>query len=164
MNQRKGWRMSCDVGKATEGLENELWRRWNDGIVGEWAESSTLPLLHLRHGSFSNPSFASPTSQALHLIHLASYVVTGFLNQVAYPIVLMKLGGPRSKPYRPNFSSLHLRHSSFSNPSVALPTSQLILQPFRCSTYVTAHSPTFLSLLLSHRIFIYVTWRVAHAL
>ena len=22
--QQKGWRMSCDVGKATEGLENEL--------------------------------------------------------------------------------------------------------------------------------------------
>ena len=29
--------MSCDVGKATEGLENELWRRWNDEKVGEWA-------------------------------------------------------------------------------------------------------------------------------
>ena len=36
------------------------------------AHSPTLPLLHLRHSSFSNPSFASPTSQALHLIHLAS--------------------------------------------------------------------------------------------
>ena len=35
------------------------------------AHSPTLPLLHLRH-CFSNPSFASPTSQALHLIHLAS--------------------------------------------------------------------------------------------
>ena len=34
----KGWRMSCDVGKATQGLENELWRRWSDGKVGEWAE------------------------------------------------------------------------------------------------------------------------------
>ena len=34
--------------------------------------STTLPLLHLCHSSFSNPSFASPTSQALHLIHLAS--------------------------------------------------------------------------------------------
>ena len=34
--------------------------------------SPTLLLLHLRHSSFSNPSFASPTSQALHLIHLAS--------------------------------------------------------------------------------------------
>ena len=29
--------MSCDVGKATEGLENKLWRRWSDGKVGEWA-------------------------------------------------------------------------------------------------------------------------------
>ena len=37
------------------------------------AHSPTLPLLHLRHSSFSNPSFASPTSRALHLIHLASH-------------------------------------------------------------------------------------------
>ena len=36
------------------------------------AHFPTLPLLHLRHSSFSNPSFASPTSQALHLCHLAS--------------------------------------------------------------------------------------------
>ena len=36
------------------------------------AHSSTLPLLHLRHSSFSNPSFSSPKSQALHLRHLAS--------------------------------------------------------------------------------------------
>ena len=100
MKLRKGWRMSCDVGKATEVLENELWCRWNYGKVGEWAEliiesfrhftyvkfilqsfhrftyvtvhSPTLPLLHLCHSSFSNLSFASSTSQALHLIHLAS--------------------------------------------------------------------------------------------
>ena len=38
--QWKGWRMSCDVGKTTEGLENELWRRWSDGKVGEWALQS----------------------------------------------------------------------------------------------------------------------------
>ena len=31
--------MSCDVGKATKGLENELWRRWSDEKVGEWAFS-----------------------------------------------------------------------------------------------------------------------------
>ena len=37
------------------------------------AHSTTLPLLHLHHSSFSNPSFASPTSQVLHLIHLASH-------------------------------------------------------------------------------------------
>ena len=35
VKQRKGWRMSCDVGEATEGLENELWRRLSDGRVGE---------------------------------------------------------------------------------------------------------------------------------
>ena len=62
--------MNCDVGEATE-----LWRRWSDGKVGEWAElidieiysrahSPTPPLLYLSHSSFSNPSFASPTSQA----------------------------------------------------------------------------------------------------
>ena len=39
-------------------------------------------------------------------------------------------------------SSLHLRHSSFSNPSVVSPTSHLILQLFRSFTYVTSTSPT----------------------
>ena len=34
-------------------------------------------------------------------------------------------------------SSLHLRHNSFSNPSVVLPTSQLTLQSFRCFTYTS---------------------------
>ena len=89
----------------------------------------------------------------------------------------------------PTLPSLYLRYGSFSNPSVASPTSQLILQPFhhftyviahsptllsqsptlqlilqlfRCITYVTAHSPSLLSLLLCHRLFTYVTWRAAH--
>ena len=91
--------------------------------------------------------------------------------------------------HSPALPSLHLYHSSFSNPSIASPTSQLILQPFLslptsqlilqpfhcftyvtahsptffCFTYVTAHSPTFLSLLLRHRLFTYVSWRTAHA-
>ena len=65
--------------------------------------------------------------------------------------------------HSPTFSPLHLRHSSFSHPSVTLPTSQLILQHFRCFTYVSAHSPTCLSLLLRHMLFTYVTWRAAHA-
>ena len=25
--RKKSWRMNCDVGEATEGMENELWRR-----------------------------------------------------------------------------------------------------------------------------------------
>ena len=99
--------MSCDVGEvtkigewaATEGLENELWRRWSDANVGEWAElilqlfrhftyitphSPTLPLLHLRHSSFSNPYFVSPTSQALHLIHLTSLPWSKFVIIFSY--------------------------------------------------------------------------------
>ena len=66
--------------------------------------------------------------------------------------------------HSPTLPLLHLRHSSFSNPSVALLTSRLILQPFRCFTYVTAHSPTLLSLLLRYRLFTYITWRAAHVL
>ena len=66
--------------------------------------------------------------------------------------------------HSPLFPSFHLRHSSFWNPSVALPTSQLIFQPFRSFTYVTAHSPTLLSLLLRHRLFTYVRWRAAHGI
>ena len=29
------WR-ACDVGEAKEELENEMWRRWSNGRVGEW--------------------------------------------------------------------------------------------------------------------------------
>ena len=40
----------------------------------------------------------------------------------------------------PTLPSLYLRHSSFSNPSVALPTLQIILQPFFRFSYVTNSS------------------------
>ena len=43
--------------------------------------------------------------------------------------------------YSPTLPSLYLRHSSFSNPSVAS-TSQLILQPFFRFSYVTCSSLT----------------------
>ena len=39
--------------------------------------------------------------------------------------------------HSPTLPSLYLRHSSFSNPSVASHTSQLILQPFFRFSYVT---------------------------
>ena len=58
-----------------------------------------------------------------------------------------------SSAHSPTFPSLLLRHRSFSNPSVTLPTSQLILQLFRCFTYVTAHSPTLQSPYLRHSSF-----------
>ena len=102
---RKDWRMNCDVGKATEGLENELWRRWRKGL---------------------------------------------------------RMSSAHSRAHSPSFPSLHERHSLFSNPSVALPTSQLILLPFHRFTYVTVHSPTLLSFLLRQRLFTYVTWRATH--
>ena len=44
---------------------------------------------------------------------------------------------------------LHLRYNLFSNPSVALPMSQLICQSFHCFTYATDHSATLLLLLLT---------------
>ena len=49
---------------------------------------------------------------------------------------------PMAPPHSPTLTSLHLRHSSFSNPSAASPTSHVILQPFRCFTYVTGTSRT----------------------
>ena len=49
--------------------------------------------------------------------------------------------------------SLHLRDRSFSNPSVASPTPQLILQSFRRFTYATVHSPILPSLHLRHSSF-----------
>ena len=58
-----------------------------------------------------------------------------------------------SHAHSPTFPSLHLRHSSFSNPSIALPTSQLILQPFRRFTYVISHSPILPLLHLHHSSF-----------
>ena len=79
--------MSCDVGEVTESLENEQSSFSKLSVTSPTsqlilqpfpcftyvtAHSPTLPLLHLRHSSFSNPSFASPTSQDFHLCHLAS--------------------------------------------------------------------------------------------
>ena len=59
-----------------------------------------------------------------------------------------------SRGHSPAIPSLHLRHNSFSTPSVGLPTSQLILQPFHCFIYVTVvHSSTLLSVLLGHKFF-----------
>ena len=53
-------------------------------------------------------------------------------------------------------TSLHLGHSS-SVPSDALPTSQLILQPFHRFTYIIGTSPTSQLILQPFRRFIYAT-------
>ena len=77
--------MSCDVGEVTERLENELCCDYNYELcvfskvsvtsptsqlilqafrrfTNVTAHSQILPLLHLRHSSFSSHPFASPTS------------------------------------------------------------------------------------------------------
>ena len=51
--------------------------------------------------------------------------------------------------HSPTLPSLYLRHNSFSNPPLALPTSQLILQPL----FRSAHSPNFPSLHLRYSSF-----------
>ena len=120
--------------------------------------SPTLPSLYIRHSSFSNPSVASPTSQfILQLFFRFSYVTSCSLNSPGEPPMLhIECVVSQIFLYKfhsPTFPSLHLHNSSFSNPSVALPISQLILQPFRCFIYVTVHSLTLLSLLLRHKLF-----------
>ena len=130
------------------------------------ALSPTFPSLHLSQlilqpfrrfiyvSSFYNPSVASPTSQLiLQPFFRFSYVTSSSLTSPGET----PMRSPRSA-HSLTFPSLHLRHSPFSNPSVALPTSHIILQPFRCFTYITAHSPNLLSVLLHHKLFTYVTW------
>ena len=96
------------LGKATVGLENELWRRWSDGKLGEWAElilqtfryftyvpahSATLPSLYLRHSSFSNPSVASPTSQLiLESFFRFSYITDSLLMSPGEPSMICARG------------------------------------------------------------------------
>ena len=116
--------------------------------------SPTLTSLHLRHSLFSNPSAALRTSRLiLQPFRCFTYVIGTSPTSPGEPPM----------PHSPTLTSLHLRHSSFSNPSAALPTSQLILQPFRRFTYVTGHSTTLMLVDLRHWHFTYFTQRVAHA-
>ena len=117
------------------------------------AHSPTFPSLHLRHNSFCNPSVALSTSQLiLHPFQCFTYVTFHFPTLLLL-ILRHRLFTYVRRPHSPTFASLHLHHNSFSNPIVALPTSQLILQPFCRFTYVTTHSPTLLLLHLCHTSF-----------
>ena len=98
--------------------------------------------------------------RTVHRILQAIYFSTRNINRAGaatgilrFPHSWQRIVDNFSFAHSPNFPSLHLRHNLFSNPSVALPTSQLILQPFRCFTYVAVHSPTLLSLLIRHSSF-----------
>ena len=78
-------------------------------------------------------------------VYLYIYELCSFSN--------LSVTSPTLQAHSPTLPSLYLRHSSFANPFVASPTSQLILQPFRCFTYVTAHTPIFPLLHLCHSSF-----------
>ena len=127
--------MGCDVGKATEGLENGLKGGSTCHLIGIIsAVKDVRPVVHL-HGeyseerlkneqsSFSKLSVTSPTSQLILILQAFHH----------FPYVTA---------HSPTLPSLYLHHNPFSNPSVASPTSQLILQPFPRFTYVTGFSLT----------------------
>ena len=107
--------------------------------------SPNPPSLHLRHSSFSDLSVASPTSQLIFQPFRRFTYVTA--HSTTLPLLHLR------HSLFSNLPLLDLRHSSFSDLSVTSPTSQLILQPFRRFTYVTAHSLILPSLHLRHSSF-----------
>ena len=122
--------MSCDVGEATERLENELCYDYNYELC-----------------SFSNISVTSPTSQLI-LQPFRRFTYVAALLQPFRCFIYVTVHSPMSSAHSPTFPSLLLHHNSFSNPSIALPTSQFILEPFFRFSYVTSSS--------------LVIWRAAH--
>ena len=89
------------------------------------SDSPSFQSLHLHHSSFwfSKLSVTSPTSQLILILQASCH----FTYVTAHS---------------PTLPSLYLCHNSLSSPSVASPTSQLILQPFFCFSYVTRFSLT----------------------
>ena len=71
-NSERKITMKCVISMIDHFIWAELILQPSRRFTYVTAHSPTLPLLHLYHSSFSNPSFAFPTSHALHLIHLAS--------------------------------------------------------------------------------------------
>ena len=182
MHGRLAWRpkwSACDLGEAEDGLENELWRRRSNGRVGEWA---VLVGEKRRNGwratycfkyftsflgsvkGWRSPGFGSRATVVydLHKWHHRlneTYQILSFPDDIE---IYLHTDKSTLRAHSPTFPSLHLRQISFSITSVALPTPQLILHPFRCFACAAVDSPTLLSLLLRHRQFTYATWRAAH--
>ena len=107
---------ACDVRKAKEELESSFsnlsvtlptsqlilqsFRRF----IYVTAHSPTLPLFLLRHSSFFNPYFAFPTSQALHLRHLANRpwyrlsFLNSYLEQMSKIVSMHRVKKTRNRP------------------------------------------------------------------
>ena len=99
------------------------------------AHSPTFLSLHLHHNSFYNSSVALPMSQLILQPSVAS-PTSQFILQPFRRFTYVTAHSPTlpslhlRQAHSPILPLLHLRHSSLSNPSVASPTSQLILQSF----------------------------------
>ena len=115
--------------------------------------SPTLPLLYPRHSSFSNSSVASSTAQLiLQPFRCFTYVTAHsstilpllqrhrLFTYVTWLILQTFRHLTYVTAHFPTLPSLYLRHSSFFNHSVALSTSQFILQPSFRFSYVTGSS------------------------
>ena len=116
--------MNCDVGKATERSFSNL--------------SLTSPASQLILQSFSRFTYVTAQFPILPLLHLrhSSFSNPSFASPTLQALHL-----------------IHLKLCSFSNLSVTSPMSQLIIQPFRRFTYITAHSATLPLLHLRHSSF-----------
>ena len=121
------WR-TCDVREAKEGLENELWRRWSDRRVGEWA----VMKVKRRKGWRISCDVGEVTERLKNeLCYDYNYELCSFSNLS----VTSSTSQPILQPFRrftfitahsPTLLLLHLRHSSFSNPSFASLMSQVL--------------------------------------
>ena len=126
--------MSCDVGEVTERLEkqqssfsylsvnsptSQLILLPFHRFTYVTAHSPTLPLLHLRHSSFSNPSFASPHE----LCSFSNLSVTSPMSQL---ILLPFHRFTYVTAHSPTLPLLHVHHSTFSNSSFASHTSEAL--------------------------------------
>ena len=121
------WR-DCDVGEAKEELENELWRRWSNGRVGEWA----VTWVNRRKGWRMSCDVGEVTERLENeLCCHYNYELCSFSSlSVTSPTSQLILQPFRSFTYvtahSPTLPLLHLRHSSFSNSSFASPTSKAL--------------------------------------
>ena len=124
-------------------------RLWRCTLV---APTKILPTLHLGQGS--STFWVRGPIYIFHII-LRAAVIADY--KIIMDILSIIIGAWAAPPHYPTLTLLHLRHSSFSNPSAALPTSQLILQPFRWFTYVRGTSSTSQFILQPFRRFTYAT-------
>ena len=126
MKQWKGCRMSCDVGKAVKGLENELWHRWSNVRVGEWGGAlPTSQLILQPFRCFIYIIGTSPTSELILQLFCFFTYITGH----STALLLLHLHDRHFTyitAHSPTLLLLHLHHRSFYNPSVASSTSQAL--------------------------------------